>query len=57
MNAQAKALGPNYNIYYNGKGGLAYTAPQYTDYNPPPFLRPFDLDPDSASPASPSAGA
>ncbi len=36
---------------------VTIAAPQYTDYNPPPFLRPFDLNPDSASPASPSAGA
>ena len=42
MNAEAAALGPQYNIY--SLNGTVYpTAPAFTSYTPARYLRPFDL--------------
>jgi Tannase-like family of unknown function (DUF6351) len=54
LNAVAAALGPGYNIYTAQNGtcpsgppvdGVCATAPAFTAYRPPRYLRPFDLGP------------
>jgi len=54
LNAEAAALGPGYNIYTAQNGtcpsgqpvdGVCATAPAFTAYRPPQYLRPFDLGP------------
>ena len=42
MNAQAAALGPQYNIYSTGSQ-VVPTAPAFISYTPARYLRPFDL--------------
>jgi hypothetical protein len=42
MNAQAAALGPDYNIY-SVSGQVEAAAPAFTRYQPDQYLRPFDL--------------
>ena len=42
LNAAAAALGPAYNIFSAG-GSTPATAPAFTQYSPPLYLRPFDL--------------
>jgi pimeloyl-ACP methyl ester carboxylesterase len=42
LNAAASALGPSYNIYTSGST-VVPTAPEFTRYQVPPYLRPFDL--------------
>jgi hypothetical protein len=42
MNAQATALGAEYNIY-SLNGQVEPTAPAFTQYQPAQYLRPFDL--------------
>ncbi|HEY0717061.1 MAG TPA: hypothetical protein VGD68_05555 [Streptosporangiaceae bacterium] len=42
LNAEAEALGPAYNIYASGTSAVA-TAPEFTRYRAPQYLRPFDL--------------
>jgi pimeloyl-ACP methyl ester carboxylesterase len=42
MNADAAALGPQYNIYEAGTS-VVPTAPAFTSYTPARYLRPFDL--------------
>lgn len=42
LNAAAAALGPAYNIFSTGSSTPA-TAPAFTPYRPPQYLRPFDL--------------
>jgi pimeloyl-ACP methyl ester carboxylesterase len=42
LNADAAALGPQYNVYEAGTS-LAPTAPAFTSYAPARYLRPFDL--------------
>jgi pimeloyl-ACP methyl ester carboxylesterase len=42
MNAEAAALGPQYNIYEAGTS-VVPTAPAFTSYTPARYLRPFDL--------------
>jgi hypothetical protein len=42
LNADAAALGPQYNIFEAGSQIVA-TPPAFTSYHPTPFLRPFDL--------------
>ena len=44
MNAQAAALGPQYNIY-SVNGQVEATAAAFTPYQPDQYLRPFDLAP------------
>jgi pimeloyl-ACP methyl ester carboxylesterase len=44
LNAQAAALGPQYNIFAAG-ASVVPTAPAFLRYRPPPYLRPFDLAP------------
>ena len=44
MNAQAAALGPQYNIY-SLNGQVEATAAAFTPYQPDQYLRPFDLGP------------
>jgi pimeloyl-ACP methyl ester carboxylesterase len=44
LNAEAAALGPQYNIY-SLNGTVDPTAPAFTSYNPARYLRPFDLRP------------
>jgi len=44
LNAQAASLGAQYNIFTSG-GNVVATAPQFTRYQPAPYLRPFDLGP------------
>jgi hypothetical protein len=44
LNAEAAALGPQYNIY--ALNGTVYpTAPAFASYTPARYLRPFDLWP------------
>jgi hypothetical protein len=42
MNAQAAALGPQYNIF-SVNGTIAPAPPSFTSYPPAPYLRPFNL--------------
>ena len=42
LNAQAQALGPQYNIFLSS-GKVVATAPQFIRYSPAPYLRPYDL--------------
>jgi pimeloyl-ACP methyl ester carboxylesterase len=42
MNAQAAALGPEYNIF-SVNGQVQAAAPAFTQYQPDQYLRPFDL--------------
>jgi pimeloyl-ACP methyl ester carboxylesterase len=42
MNAQAAALGPDYNIY-SVNSAVEAAAPAFTPYQPDQYLRPFDL--------------
>jgi pimeloyl-ACP methyl ester carboxylesterase len=42
MNAQAAALGPQYNIFASGSS-VVPTAPEFISYTPARYLRPFDL--------------
>jgi pimeloyl-ACP methyl ester carboxylesterase len=42
MNTAAKALGPTYNIFFDGKKIVA-TAPAYIKFTPTAYLRPYDL--------------
>jgi len=44
MNAQAAALGPQYNVFQVGSA-VAATAPAFVRFRPAPYLRPFDLAP------------
>jgi len=44
LNAQATALGPDYNIFLSGST-IVPTAPAFLRYRPTPYLRPFDLAP------------
>ena len=51
MNSDAAALGPQYNIYPVGTT-VEPTAPAFIQYQPGPYLRPFDLSPWSFSQAA-----
>jgi pimeloyl-ACP methyl ester carboxylesterase len=42
LNAEAASLGSSYNIYTSGST-VVPTAPEFTRYQVPPYLRPFDL--------------
>ena len=44
LNAQAAALGSQYNIFDSG-GTVVPTPPAFLRYRPAPYLRPFDLAP------------
>jgi len=44
MNAQAAALGPQFNIFFVG-GAVTPTAPAFISYSPARYLRPFNLFP------------
>jgi hypothetical protein len=44
LNAQAAALGPQYNIFGSGNN-VVPTPPAFLHYRPAPYLRPFDLAP------------
>ena len=44
LNAEAAAHGPVINIFAVGSA-IEATPPAFTSYNPPPYLRPFDLPP------------
>ena len=44
LNAQAAALGAQYNIFASGSS-VAPVAPAFLRYRPAPYLRPFDLAP------------
>jgi pimeloyl-ACP methyl ester carboxylesterase len=44
LNTEAASLGPSYNIFTSGSSVVA-TAPEFTRYQPPVYLRPFDLSP------------
>jgi hypothetical protein len=44
LNTAAAGLGATYNIYTSGSSVVA-TAPEFTRYQPPVYLRPFDLSP------------
>jgi len=44
LNAQAKALGPTYNVYPNGSGTEVATPPAFLHYTPAPYLRPHDKE-------------
>lgn len=42
LNSQAAALGPDYNVFSVGQQ-VQPAAPQFVSYQPPQYLRPFDL--------------
>jgi len=42
LNAAAAALGPDFNIFANSSGTIVPTPPAYINFNPTPYLRPFD---------------
>jgi pimeloyl-ACP methyl ester carboxylesterase len=42
LNNAATSLGPNFNVYGNAKGALVPVPPAFVDFNPSPYLRPFD---------------
>jgi pimeloyl-ACP methyl ester carboxylesterase len=42
MNAVAAALGPGLNIFANPQGMIVPVPPAFVDFNPGPYLRPFD---------------
>ena len=44
LNSQAAALGGSYNIF-SVNGAVQPAPPQFVTYQPPPYLRPFDLSP------------
>jgi len=44
LNAAAAALGPNFNIFGNGQGGVVPVAPAFVDFRPDRYLRPFDAE-------------
>jgi hypothetical protein len=44
LNADAAALGPDFNIYDAGAGIVA-TPPAFASFSPTRYLRPFDLFP------------
>ena len=52
LNAQAAALGPQYNIFESGSA-VVPTPPAFLHYRPAPYLRPFDLAPGGRVPARP----
>jgi hypothetical protein len=52
LNANAAALGPDYNVFTNSAGSLVATPPAFVRYQPSPYPRPFDL----SSWAGPGAG-
>ena len=41
LNAAAAALGPSYNVFVSGSQPVA-TRPAFLNYEPAPYLRPFD---------------
>jgi len=43
LNAEAAALGPEYNVYLVSAKDTPPTPPAFTSYQPAPYLRPFDL--------------
>jgi hypothetical protein len=43
LNANAAALGPDYNVFTDSSGSLVATPPAFVSYRPYPFPRPFDL--------------
>ena len=42
FNASAETLGPDLNAFASG-GSVVSTPPAFIAYEPPPFLRPYDL--------------
>jgi pimeloyl-ACP methyl ester carboxylesterase len=42
LNAAATVLGPNFNVFTNAQGSLVPVPPAFVDFNPSPYLRPFD---------------
>ena len=49
LNAQATALGPGYNVFLSGTA-LVPVDPAFLRYQPPPYLRPFNLPPGGGRP-------
>jgi hypothetical protein len=45
LNAEAAALGPDFNIYALSNTDIVPTAPAFTSFSPTQYLRPFDLLP------------
>jgi len=45
LNAEAAALGPNFNIYALSSTDIVPTAPEFASFSPTRYLRPFDLFP------------
>ena len=44
LNSAATALGPNFNIFGNGQGGVVPVPPAFVDFKPRRYLRPFDAE-------------
>jgi pimeloyl-ACP methyl ester carboxylesterase len=42
LNKAATALGPNFNIFANSQGTIVPVAPAFVEFEPSPYLRPFD---------------
>ena len=44
LNKTAVALGPTFNIFGNGMGGIVAVPPAFVDFKPSRYLRPFDAE-------------
>jgi pimeloyl-ACP methyl ester carboxylesterase len=42
LNASATGLGPTFNVYLTTQGAIVPTSPAYIEFEPSPYLRPFD---------------
>jgi pimeloyl-ACP methyl ester carboxylesterase len=42
LNASATGLGPTFNVYLTAQGAVVPTPPAYIEFEPSPYLRPFD---------------
>ena len=42
LNASATGLGPTFNVYLSAQGAVVPTPPAYIEFEPSPYLRPFD---------------
>jgi hypothetical protein len=44
LNQAATALGPNFNIFANAQGVIVPVPPAFVEFEPSPYLRPFDAE-------------
>jgi pimeloyl-ACP methyl ester carboxylesterase len=50
LNAEATALGPNFNIFANAQGSIVPVPPGFMDFVPSPYLRPFEGEAEECEP-------